>query len=143
MMRTDLNSALKKGLIRCDRCGRRCRNMDGWSATREQGVIVGCQCPDCQTLEEHAEADIKEATLDYYVDESTGLGYNSPKWGGDEPMSCVRCGRPAPTAADELHRLDGEYRADDAARGDVPRLLGARRCLNAHRRRRFSPLGTG
>jgi hypothetical protein len=57
-------------VIRCDRCGRRCRNpaafvTDEWNATLRQGVVVGHLCPDCQTPEENAEAAIHEATLVY------------------------------------------------------------------------------
>jgi hypothetical protein len=44
-------------VIRCDRCGRRCRNpaafvTDEWNATLRQGVVVGYLCPDCQTPED-------------------------------------------------------------------------------------------
>ena len=50
-------------VIRCDRCGRRCRNPAAFVTTLRQGVVVGYLCPDCQTPEENAEAAIHEATL--------------------------------------------------------------------------------
>jgi hypothetical protein len=55
-------------LIRCDRCRRRCRRLEGWNVVGDKGVIVGHLCPDCQTPEENAEAEIKAATLNYFRD---------------------------------------------------------------------------
>lgn len=52
-------------VIKCSRCGRRQRRLDGWNFTVENGAIVGHLCPDCQTPEENAEAEINEATLIY------------------------------------------------------------------------------
>jgi hypothetical protein len=52
-------------VTRCTRCQRRCRNPEGWNATLKQGVVVGYLCPDCQTPEENAQAEINEATLKY------------------------------------------------------------------------------
>lgn len=52
-------------VIRCDRCGRRCRRMGDWNATVKRGVVVGFLCPDCQTPEEKAEALVNEATTVY------------------------------------------------------------------------------
>lgn len=65
-------------IIRCDRCNRRCRNMQGWNATTKSGAIVGCLCPGCQTPEENAEAEIKQATLDYCRD-AQGRVWAKPK----------------------------------------------------------------
>jgi hypothetical protein len=66
-------------LIRCDRCGRRYRGQDDWNVTASMGRIVGFLCSSCQTPEENAEAAIKEATLDYRIDYSSGLIYTFPK----------------------------------------------------------------
>jgi hypothetical protein len=55
---------------RCDRCGRRGRTfaaMAGWNVVVKSGYITGLHCPSCQTPEEHAEAAINEATLDFAV----------------------------------------------------------------------------
>ena len=56
--------------MQCDRCRRliRLNQAEGWNATFRQGVIVGYLCPNCQTAEENAEAEINEATLDYSQD---------------------------------------------------------------------------
>jgi hypothetical protein len=55
-------------VIRCDRCNRRLRKLDGSNVIYDQGAIVGYLCPACQTPEENAEAEIKEATLSYFRD---------------------------------------------------------------------------
>ncbi|NDJ91469.1 hypothetical protein [Mycolicibacter kumamotonensis] len=65
-------------MIRCDRCRRRYRGHGEWNATARQGVIVGYLCPDCQTPEENAEAEINLATLDYFVG-ADGLFRGRPK----------------------------------------------------------------
>lgn len=53
--------------MRCARCRRRLRNLNtpGWNATFKGGVIVGYLCPDCQTPQENAEAEINEAITVY------------------------------------------------------------------------------
>lgn len=52
--------------IVCDRCKRPVRGEgDGWNVVLEKGYAVGYLCPDCQTAEENAEAEVYEATLDY------------------------------------------------------------------------------
>ncbi|BBY33371.1 hypothetical protein BST33_09985 [Mycolicibacter minnesotensis] len=59
-------------VARCERCGRRLRNLgagDGWNVRAERGVILGLICPGCQTAGENAEALINEATLDYANDQ--------------------------------------------------------------------------
>lgn len=59
-------------LIRCSRCARRLRNPRAdtrWNLVAENGVVTGYLCPNCQTAEENAEAEINLATLDY-----TGAG---------------------------------------------------------------------
>jgi hypothetical protein len=64
-----MNSNGGKRLIRCDRCGRRCRNpralADTWNSVWRVGYLTGFLCPDCQTPEESTEAEINGATLDY------------------------------------------------------------------------------
>ncbi|MEU5014325.1 hypothetical protein AB0G35_29365 [Streptomyces sp. NPDC021749] len=45
---------------------------DGWNVVFDAGYAVENVCPDCQTAEENAEAEVHEATLDYsagHVDE--------------------------------------------------------------------------
>lgn len=58
-------------VIRCSRCGRRLRNPasqagKGWNVEMKGGEARAYLCPDCQTPEENAEAEINEATLDYF-----------------------------------------------------------------------------
>lgn len=54
--------------LKCSRCGKRLRGVgDGWNATLSRGVVVGVLCPDCQTPDENAEAEINLATTDYGV----------------------------------------------------------------------------
>ncbi|RPA64895.1 hypothetical protein EF294_07375 [Gordonia oryzae] len=63
-------------IIRCSRCRRRLRNPatdTAWNVTVERGQIVGHLCPDCQTPEENAEAEINLATLEYGYDPAIGL----------------------------------------------------------------------
>ncbi|MFJ3955395.1 hypothetical protein ACIPXV_36070 [Streptomyces libani] len=59
--------------IVCDRCKRPLRGEeDGWNVVLDKGYAIGHLCPDCQTAEENAEAEVHEATLDYsagHVDE--------------------------------------------------------------------------
>lgn len=52
-------------VIRCSRCNRRYRGRGEWNYSLARGVITGALCPDCQTPEENAEAEIHAATLDY------------------------------------------------------------------------------
>lgn len=53
-------------VLRCSRCKRRQRTLDGWNGVFRDGVLVAVLCPDCQTPEENAEAEIHAATLDYH-----------------------------------------------------------------------------
>lgn len=50
---------------RCMRCGRRQRTLLGWNIVFDKGTPTGHLCPNCQTPEENAEAEIREATTDY------------------------------------------------------------------------------
>lgn len=59
---------MAKRLIRCDRCLRRYRSHGEWNVIARRGVIVGYAWPECQTAEEHAEAEINAATMDCYFD---------------------------------------------------------------------------
>jgi hypothetical protein len=65
--------------IRCSRCGRRWRGQDDWNATLEGGHVVGVLCPDCQTPEENAEAEINQATLEYLPPDEQGRARSRPK----------------------------------------------------------------
>lgn len=62
-------------LARCSRCERRMRNRQStdWNVNVRQGAIIGFLCPDCQTPEENAEAEINMSTLDYGLDGSGRL----------------------------------------------------------------------
>ncbi|MER6304721.1 hypothetical protein [Streptomyces sp. NPDC001657] len=52
--------------IVCDRCKRPMQGEgDGWNVVLDKGYAIGYLCPDCQTGEENAEAEVHEATLDY------------------------------------------------------------------------------
>ncbi|UQE74703.1 hypothetical protein MYK68_18640 [Gordonia sp. PP30] len=53
-------------VYRCGRCQRRARRtLTGWNVTMRGGRPVGYLCPDCQTPDENAEAEINQATLTY------------------------------------------------------------------------------
>lgn len=55
-------------IAQCDRCQRRPRgakDFSPWNFTMRNGVITGFVCPDCQTPEENAEAEVKLAMIDY------------------------------------------------------------------------------
>lgn len=54
--------------MRCMRCGRRNRMQPGWNVVMKGGKPVGLLCPDCQTPEENAEAEINMATTTYSRD---------------------------------------------------------------------------
>lgn len=53
----------------CTRCTRACwkdaDDAERWNIDFAQGCPVGYVCPECQTPEENAEAEVKAATLDY------------------------------------------------------------------------------
>ena len=88
-------------VVRCSRCGRPMRSMTGWNVETRAGVPVVAICPDCQTPEENAEAEINEATLIYRRDDK-GRVIGSPDVGtltlpGAAPGSCVGCGRQTDT----------------------------------------------
>jgi len=60
-------------VIKCSRCGKRMRRGDGWNMSFRRGFLIGYLCPECQSPEENAEAEINEATLDYaagFLDQS-------------------------------------------------------------------------
>jgi hypothetical protein len=44
------------------------RDLDYQLSATRAGVVVGALCPDCQTPEENAEAEINAATLEYQPD---------------------------------------------------------------------------
>jgi hypothetical protein len=46
--------------MRCTRCGKRCRNYEGWNSDWIAGMEVGLICPGCQTAEEDLGAQIRE-----------------------------------------------------------------------------------
>lgn len=71
-------------LGRCQRCRRNlttsATDLDRWNSEFRQGRIVALLCPECQTPEENAEAEINLATLDYHHD-SAGRVRGKPKLG--------------------------------------------------------------
>jgi hypothetical protein len=84
-------------IIRCGRCKRRLRNPYGWNVIGDKGSIIGYLCPNCQTPEENAEAEIKEATLTYFRD-SLGRIVTLPKiaipeLSDEEMLTLTRSGR--------------------------------------------------
>lgn len=57
---------MAKAIIRCSQCDRRMRReveADGqqWNAVYRLGYVVGHLCPQCQTPEENAEAEVNAA----------------------------------------------------------------------------------
>jgi len=60
-----MSDTKRRKVERCSRCRRRLRSITGWNTVFRQGVVVGLLCPDCQTPEENAEAEINAAGLDY------------------------------------------------------------------------------
>ena len=59
----------RESIGKCMRCSRTCRvnayDFDSWNAVFDEGRKRGLLCPKCQTPEEHVEAEINLATLDY------------------------------------------------------------------------------
>lgn len=53
--------------ITCSRCGRisRATKAKQWNVTMQQGRLIGYLCPDCQTPEENAEAEINDSITRY------------------------------------------------------------------------------
>lgn len=73
-----------KTVVKCARCRRRWRGGDDWNCTWKGGRPTGeFLCPDCQTPEEHIEAQVNEATLDYTnaTFDEAGRWYVKPKHG--------------------------------------------------------------
>lgn len=58
--------------LKCERCPRVFRealpDAKQWNATMKRGILVGSLCPNCQTPEENAEAEINQATTTYSTD---------------------------------------------------------------------------
>lgn len=51
--------------IRCEACGRRCRDVMGWSAHLEAGVLLGYTCPGCKTDEEKVQSVVNAVLYEY------------------------------------------------------------------------------
>lgn len=49
----------------CTRCNTTGTHRGDWNGIFRDGLLVEVCCPGCQTLEENAEAVVKEATLEY------------------------------------------------------------------------------
>lgn len=47
--------------IKCYRCGKRCRNAEGWNVEYVAGLELGAVCPVCQSSEEDIGAQVNEA----------------------------------------------------------------------------------
>lgn len=55
--------------LRCTRCSRSVpRQCEGWNVTMVSGVVTEVIRPRCQSAEENAEAEINDATLNYFKD---------------------------------------------------------------------------
>lgn len=52
-------------LKRCERCDKKYRGQSTWNVTVVSGIATGLLCPACQTSEEHLEAEVNLATIDY------------------------------------------------------------------------------
>lgn len=63
-------------IVRCSRCRAKVKvkRAENWNATFSEGLLVGFLCPRCQTPEEHLEAEVNFATLDYSSVETDPLG---------------------------------------------------------------------
>lgn len=57
----------------CSRCASVFVGRGDWNVTVKRGYVIGLLCPNCQTTEENAEAEINEATTDYGVAHDGGL----------------------------------------------------------------------
>lgn len=70
------SEATSNSIIRCSRCRTKVKvkRAESWNATFSEGVIAGYLCPRCQTPDEHLEAEINFATLDYSRIETDALG---------------------------------------------------------------------
>lgn len=51
-----------RNVIKCSRCGRRYRGQGDWNIVFTHGVVTGYVCPHDQTVMEHTEAVVNEAT---------------------------------------------------------------------------------
>lgn len=71
---------LAAGVWRCSSCGRTTPYSEPgtWNATHLAGVIVAIACDECQTVEQHMEAEVRAATLDHSIDDA-GLIHAAPK----------------------------------------------------------------
>ncbi|MGN7968164.1 hypothetical protein [Microbacterium sp. 22296] len=71
---------LAAGVWRCSSCGRTTPYSEPgtWAATRVMGIIVAIACDECQTPEQHLEAEVRAATVDYSID-AAGLIHETPK----------------------------------------------------------------
>jgi hypothetical protein len=78
--------------LRCSGCNRRYRGHGDWHSTVRRGRVVGLLCPDCQTPEENAKAEVKAATLVYGVDRFGRLA-GRPRTDEDGPEPGRRPGR--------------------------------------------------
>lgn len=74
--------------VTCSRCGERALSSKaaGWNVTVKAGRPVGHICPNCQTPEENAEAEINHATIDYNRAKLNAVGQMSApaKLGDDD-----------------------------------------------------------
>lgn len=56
---------MSKKVVKCSRCGRRQRRLEGWNVVFNGGMVEGYLCPGCQTPEEDLEAQVNEVLTDY------------------------------------------------------------------------------
>lgn len=82
---------MAKKVVKCSRCGKRMRRMDGWNAVFKNGSAVAFVCPDCQTEAESIEAEVNAATLDYQLTQD-GRVRGRVKACEGSTIECERCG---------------------------------------------------
>ena len=55
---------MAKKVVKCSRCGKRMRRMDGWNAVFKNGSAVAFVCPDCLTEWERLEMVVNASILE-------------------------------------------------------------------------------
>ena len=64
--------AIRRG--RCDRCRRRIAKDKGANLVFKAGILTGFICSTCQTPEDHIEAEVNAAVLDYAATTTDAFG---------------------------------------------------------------------
>jgi hypothetical protein len=112
-------------IIRCDRCNRRRRNLDGWNVEMIAGMEVGYLCPDCQTTEEDLEAELNLTLGRSWVGKT--ITVNGPEDLTTEVLSEIYDGLVSAYSTPEMMRDKATRLAQ--ARGDRHWMVGFMRIL--------------